>query len=198
MTVGENIKKVRISKHLTQKEVATRCGMADSAIRKYESGKQTPKLDTLRRIAKALGVDWTELVPADQQPRTVIEHIKEHTLVDDNGNKISDYQQNQQLYELYDLGESWGERGILEEMDDNGLGLRSDYACSLVRAFNLLNEQGQKAAAERVKELLEIARYRSWVNDDCFWAEDILKGLPSAPVRPAAFDVNDDPDDTNH
>jgi transcriptional regulator with XRE-family HTH domain len=183
---------------MRQKELADALGVTVSMVSQYESGKRVPKLATLRKIAKALGVDWTELVPADQQPRTVIEHIKEHALVDDNGNKISDYQQNQQLYELYDLGESWGERGILEEMDDNGLGLRGDYACSMVRTFNLLNEQGQKAAAERVKELLEIARYRSWINDDCFWAEDILKDLPSAPVRPAEFDVNDDPDDTNH
>jgi transcriptional regulator with XRE-family HTH domain len=190
---------------MKQKELAEALGVTVSMVSQYESGKRVPKLATLRKIAKALDVDWINLAPVDQHPGLIIDHMiklarvdDDSNEVDDDNNEVDDQQQKQQLYELYDMGESLGEKGILEEMDDNGLGLRSDYACSMVRAFNLLNEQGQKAAAERVQELLEIARYRSWVNDDCFWAEDILKDLPSAPVRPAEFDVNDDPDAPNH
>lgn len=52
--VGNRFKIARIEKGLTQKELAKRCGMADSAIRKYESGKISPKLNTLRKIAKGL------------------------------------------------------------------------------------------------------------------------------------------------
>ncbi len=43
MTIGENIKRIRKEKHLTQKELGHLCGMADSAIRRYELGKSTPK-----------------------------------------------------------------------------------------------------------------------------------------------------------
>ena len=62
MTVGERIKAIRKEKGLTQKQVATGCGMADSAIRKYESGLITPKFETLQRIADALNVQVLELL----------------------------------------------------------------------------------------------------------------------------------------
>lgn len=62
MTVGESIRKVRLAKGMTQKQVADACGMADSAIRKYEYGQITPKFATLQRIASALGVSAHELV----------------------------------------------------------------------------------------------------------------------------------------
>ena len=75
MTIGELIRHTRKEKGMTQKQVAEICGMADSAIRKYESGSQTPKLRTIQRIAAALGVEWTELVPEDQQGQTIVDHV---------------------------------------------------------------------------------------------------------------------------
>lgn len=77
MTIGELIRHTRKEKGMTQKQVAELCGMADSAIRKYESGSQTPKLKTIQRIAAALGVEWTELVPEEQQGQTVVDHMTE-------------------------------------------------------------------------------------------------------------------------
>ena len=62
MTVGERIKGLRLKRGLTQKQVADSCGIADSAIRKYESGKVTPKYEMLQRIATALGVHPGELM----------------------------------------------------------------------------------------------------------------------------------------
>ena len=56
MTVGERIKQIRQEKGLTQKELGKKCGLADSAIRRYELGGANPKLETQKRIAKALGV----------------------------------------------------------------------------------------------------------------------------------------------
>lgn len=66
MTIGEKIKKARTDAKMTQKELAEKCGMADSAIRKYESGKVTPKLDTIARIARAMGLYAGDLVDAGQ------------------------------------------------------------------------------------------------------------------------------------
>ena len=54
MTTGEKIHALRINKGLTQKQLGDRCGMADSAIRRYESGRGNPTMDTLERIAGAL------------------------------------------------------------------------------------------------------------------------------------------------
>lgn len=67
MTVGERIKAIRKEKGLTQKQVANGCGMADSAIRKYESGLITPKIETLQRIADALGVHILDLLGVTEQ-----------------------------------------------------------------------------------------------------------------------------------
>jgi len=65
MTVGEQIKRIRVQKGLTQKQVADACGMADSAIRKYESGIMRPKPLTVSRIAKALEVEPFVLTGGD-------------------------------------------------------------------------------------------------------------------------------------
>ncbi|MGN8875284.1 helix-turn-helix domain-containing protein [Pseudoflavonifractor sp. HCP28S3_F10] len=67
MKIGEKIRFIRLEKGMTQKQVAERCGMADSAIRKYESGTQTPKIETLRRIAEALDVSIYELLSKEEK-----------------------------------------------------------------------------------------------------------------------------------
>lgn len=56
MSVGEKIKQARQKQGLTQKQLGELCGMADSAIRRYESGRGNPTLKTIRRMADALGV----------------------------------------------------------------------------------------------------------------------------------------------
>lgn len=63
MTIGEKIKQVRLSQNMTQKKLAEKCGMADSAIRKYESGKITPKFETVKKIADALNIRPLDLYP---------------------------------------------------------------------------------------------------------------------------------------
>lgn len=62
-TAGQKIKEKRLEKGLTQKQLGDLCDpkMKDSAIRRYESGKVTPKTQTLKRIAKALEVSVIEL-----------------------------------------------------------------------------------------------------------------------------------------
>lgn len=65
VTIGEQIKRFRKEHGLTQKQLADACGMVDSAIRKYESGSVRPKMATVFRIAKALGVEPLELTVHD-------------------------------------------------------------------------------------------------------------------------------------
>lgn len=62
MTVGENIKRLRKERGLTQKNLGELCGIAEPNIRKYENGKQNPKLETVEKIATALGVTAFELM----------------------------------------------------------------------------------------------------------------------------------------
>lgn len=63
MTIGENIKKYRTERGLTQKQLGEACNppMAESTIRQYELGFRNPKPDTLQKIATALGVSCYNL-----------------------------------------------------------------------------------------------------------------------------------------
>ena len=54
MTTGENIKRIRMEKGYTQKQLAEKCEMYESQIRKYELNKANPKIETLEKIANAL------------------------------------------------------------------------------------------------------------------------------------------------
>lgn len=59
MTIGEKIKAKRLEKGLTQKRLGELSGIAEPTIRRYESGKLNPKLDTIKKIAEGLGITPT-------------------------------------------------------------------------------------------------------------------------------------------
>lgn len=67
MTVGENIRRIRQEKKLTQQQLGNLCTpkMADSAIRRYEAGNANPKLETVQKIANALDVSIFEIIDVD-------------------------------------------------------------------------------------------------------------------------------------
>ena len=69
MTVGEKIRKYRMLKGWTQKELGLKVGFsaatADSRIRKYESDAMAPKADIRTKLADALGVDLSALSDVD-------------------------------------------------------------------------------------------------------------------------------------
>ncbi|MFF5795821.1 helix-turn-helix domain-containing protein [Streptomyces albogriseolus] len=60
--VGEQIRRVREHHNLTQLEVCSRSGIDVSSYSRIEQGHASPLLDTLIRIADAIGVDLAELV----------------------------------------------------------------------------------------------------------------------------------------
>ena len=62
MTSGEIIKKIRTQKGWTQKQLGEKCGIADSAIRRYELGGANPKIETIQKIADALDVPISSLI----------------------------------------------------------------------------------------------------------------------------------------
>ncbi|MDD2196894.1 MAG: helix-turn-helix domain-containing protein [Bacteroidales bacterium] len=66
MNIGDNIKRVREAKNLTQKEVIMAIDMGAAMYSRIESGKTEPSLTTLEKIAKALGVSLVELIQSDE------------------------------------------------------------------------------------------------------------------------------------
>lgn len=71
--VGQCIKQCRIAKGMTQEELGSLCGTAGSNIRRYETGRQTPKKETLNRIYEVLGV--CETITLGKQDGEPIESI---------------------------------------------------------------------------------------------------------------------------
>lgn len=60
-TVGERIKELRKEKGLTQKQLGELSGLSTTQIGHYEQGFRKPKIDTMNKIARALGVSITAL-----------------------------------------------------------------------------------------------------------------------------------------
>jgi len=65
MNIGEQIKKIRTAKNLSQKEVALALEMDQAQFSRIENGKTDPAFSTIEKIAKALGVGLAELINAD-------------------------------------------------------------------------------------------------------------------------------------
>lgn len=132
MLIGNNLRHIRTSKGLTQKQVADACGVADATIRTYELNKANPKPATVAKIAKALdvppsalyGIDWVSGIETQ------------------NGEAAS------ALCESLMIGKS----GIVLPETIDGI--------RLLAAFDRLNEHGKQEAIRRVNELAFIPEYR--------------------------------------
>ena len=60
--LGKKIKEIRLSKKISQTEIAYRCGFDKSNYNTIESGKRNPTITSLLKIAKALNVQLIELL----------------------------------------------------------------------------------------------------------------------------------------
>ena len=142
-SVGEIIKKLRIERGLTQKQLGELCEMADSAIRRYENGRANPKIETLQKIANALNVNVSELRNDFQ--------IYKDNIVDESGilssAKKADVLQN-------DLWAEFQKRKIIEKLD-----ITPDKQ-ELLFEYNKLNKIGRNEAVKRVKDLTFNPEYR--------------------------------------
>jgi len=69
--------RLRIAKGLTQEELAERSGLKQPNIARMETGKAAPTLDTLRRVAAAMGYRLdVRFVPAEEgQPERCAELV---------------------------------------------------------------------------------------------------------------------------
>ncbi len=62
MSTGKEIRRLRIQKGMTQRDLSIRTGINEANISKYERGKQNLRLETLERIATALDVHPVEIL----------------------------------------------------------------------------------------------------------------------------------------
>lgn len=68
MTFADKIKIARAAQHLTQQELANRCGLSLRTIQNYELGTRKPKSDTNYAVlAEALGIRVKDLLDDDTE-----------------------------------------------------------------------------------------------------------------------------------
>ena len=60
--IGANIRCARVRRHLTQDDLAQTVHTTRQTISNYETGRSRPDVETLQRLADALGVELTELL----------------------------------------------------------------------------------------------------------------------------------------
>ena len=76
MTIGMNIKKYRKRMGLTQDELGKKLGIKQQTIAMYENDKTNIKPVTLKKIANALNVSLTDLMPelllTDSEKKAII------------------------------------------------------------------------------------------------------------------------------
>lgn len=157
-STGYNIRNIRKSLGYTQKQLAEKCNMYESQIRKYETGKANPKLTTLKKIADALGCSVVNLIGVEMDLSDVQnkfleifdedfrkEAIKATTFYEklNSENLLSSDEHYQKLIYYY------------EQLNNTG-----KYALSeLLMDFSNLNDEGQLEASKRVSELVHIEAY---------------------------------------
>lgn len=61
-----NIKKIRLTKGLLQKQLAEKMGCNQNDISRWESGERTPSTENLSKIAEALGCSVNDLITSDE------------------------------------------------------------------------------------------------------------------------------------
>lgn len=88
--VGKKIREVRKEKGLTIKQLGNLCGISEQNMGNYERGVRTPKLETIKKIAKALEIPYTQLID------------------DESSNEAYSFSHSQKLIDLYTNGvEAW-------------------------------------------------------------------------------------------
>lgn len=150
-SIGEQIKKIRIERGLTQAQLGDLCvpKMKDSAIRRYESGKVIPKTNTLQRIAKALNVSI-----ADLDPNTFFSNW--------SGSIVDLFAGTGKLELLHDGSIDITKEQIEETKKRAIISLKDKY----LSYFNDLNDTGKEKAIEQVELLTKIPEYKKDPGND--------------------------------
>jgi len=174
MTVGQNIKRLRKEKGLTQKQLGDKCGLADSAIRRYELGGANPKIETLDKIASVLGTTTDELRGIKTLKHFTPEVITQNKHIDEilsfsldkilSGYGVSYDVKNFSPNVKADLYNTVFHHVTYDENYNNVaiyplIPPKDMIFDKLTELYCMLNLKGKKEALKRIKELTELKCY---------------------------------------
>lgn len=139
-----NIRKYRTEKGLSQRQLGELVGMTQQQIAQYENGKRKPKLETLDKLAKALGVKPGQLYADEYIELEHYTHPESLQDIVEKKKKITLEINRQALIKAIDMAP--GASNISLEQ--------------IATSFTKLNEKGQEKAASYVEDLTKIPEYK--------------------------------------
>jgi transcriptional regulator with XRE-family HTH domain len=86
-TLGERVRGLRAERGLQQRQVAEKAELTPSMVSQIESGRLTPSLNTLRRLAEALGVTIAMLLDGQPAGSLVVSRRKDYPVVSFDGSR---------------------------------------------------------------------------------------------------------------
>lgn len=150
MTVGENIKRIRKEKGITQKELGERLGgISQQQIGQWENGDKNPKFETIMKLASALGCSVRELESKHLQVDVNISSGGMPIII--NG-VISP--------QITDISKA------LNDFENNTPFTALTSEEKLIVYFNSLNSSGKAKAFDYLELLLSSSQYRN-MDIDC-------------------------------
>lgn len=161
MTTGENIKRIRMEKGYTQKQLAEKCEMYESQIRKYELNKANPKIETLEKIANALDCKVSDIREFDGSIRVKItpESIEYDRLIRKHkANENLTEEERQWLINYFETNNYKDTFECLKEVGQNVL--ESLNYCRLQNICETLNKDGQEKVIEHAELIAKIPEYQ--------------------------------------
>ena len=108
MNIGGNIKKIRKSKGLTQRQLAEKMGVTQQFIGKLEKNINSPNFTTLQKIANALDVSIYDLQGASWMNKAAElnrTHKEKTQVLLDHYNKLNDLGQDKAIERVGELTE---------------------------------------------------------------------------------------------
>lgn len=163
MSIGENIKKLRKEKGLTQKQLGILCQppIDEANIRKYENDKQNPKIETLEKIANALDCKVSDIREFDGSIRVKItpESIEFDRLI--RKHKANENLTEEERQWLINYLETNNFKDTFERLKEVGQNiLESLNYCRLQNAYETLNKDGQEKVIEHAELIAKIPEYQ--------------------------------------
>lgn len=174
-SLGNNIRRARIAKGLSQEDLASKLGVSKAAICRYEQGAREPSIRKLNKIAEILGVTLGYLEGFERiDSKKFFNAIKSgdirslEKLMDLPEGSMFSFTPDESK-EIVDRAE---EKRQTTEIIANKLQLylktrydaltEQDYLSikNLIDIYSQLNPEGQSKAVERVEELTEIPKYK--------------------------------------
>ena len=162
MTVAEKIKAARNAAGITQKELGNRMGVSDASIAQYESGERNPKVDTLRRLATALGIELSSLISVSNEFSGESQPDFSKPIIP----VVNALLENTHLTESKVIAGKLPTNAVIAvevANDDNTISLKAVSICEAIELY--LNDEGKQKVAEYVRDIMQIVEYRKENND---------------------------------